>query len=134
MITADTSVVVPALLDWHDHHSLTRPATEDVDRLPAHVLAESYSVLTRLPHGLSLAPAVAAELLLEAFPGPPIVLDAEAHQELLRTLSGSGVRGGTVYDAVVAATAAGADAELLTLDGRAVATYRAVGVRFRAPA
>jgi predicted nucleic acid-binding protein len=134
LITADTSVVVPALLDWHEHHEIAHPATDGVTQLPTHVLAESYSVLTRLPHGLSLAPEVAAELLLEAFPGTPLVLAAVAHQGLLRELAGAGVRGGAVYDAVVAATAAAAGADLLTLDGRAVSTYRAVGVRFRAPA
>lgn len=133
LVTADTSVVVPALLDWHDHHGITRPATAGVDRLPGHVLAEAFSVLTRLPHGLSLAPGVATDLLLDAFPGPPLLLGADAHVRLLRSLGAAGIRGGAVYDGVVAATAAEADAELLTLDGRAAATYRSVGARFRAP-
>lgn len=132
-ITADTSVVIPALLDWHDQHSTARPATVGVDSLPGHVLAETFSVLTRLPHGLSLAPGDATELLLEAFPGPPFTLAADAHRELLRALSAAGLRGGAVYDGVVAATVARADAELLTLDARAAATYRAVGARFRVP-
>lgn len=133
MITADTSVVVPALLDWHDHHAVARPATADVDALPAHVLAETFSVLTRLPHGLSLTPADAADLVLDAFPGRPLTLSGDGHRRLLRALAAAGVRGGSIYDGVVAATAAEADAELLTLDGRAAATYRAVGSRFRAP-
>lgn len=133
MITADTSVVVPALLDWHDHHKIARPAIAGVDRLAGHVLAEAFSVLTRLPHGLALDPIDAADLLLEAFPGPPFVLNAESHVSMLRSLALGGIRGGTVYDGVVAATALLADAELISLDARAVATYRAVGVRFRRP-
>ncbi|WP_300007832.1 PIN domain-containing protein [Pseudonocardia sp.] len=133
MITADTSVVIPALLDWHDHHAVARPAMLGVDTLPAHVLGESFSVLTRLPHGLSLPPSDATELLLEAFPARALTLSADGHRELLRTLAVAGVRGGAIYDGVVAATAAEADADLLTLDGRAAATYRAVGARFRTP-
>jgi hypothetical protein len=132
-LTADTSVVVPALTDWHEHHAIARSATATVDRLPAHVLAESFSVLTRLPHGLALSPTDATGLLLRAFPGPPLTLDGEGHRSLLRQLATAGLRGGAVYDGLVAATAAGAAAELLTLDARAAGTYRAVGVRFRRP-
>lgn len=137
--TADTNVVVPALADWHEQHEPARAAIGGVDRLPAHVLAESFSVLTRLPHGLSLPPADAVDLLLAAFRGPPLTLDAEDHRKLLRQLGGAGLRGaglrgGAIYDAVVAATAAHASAELLTLDERAAATYRAVGADIRSPA
>jgi len=133
LVTADTSVVVPALADWHEHHDIARAATTDIDRLPAHVLAESFSVLTRLPHGLSLAPDDATSLLFGAFPGPPLTLHAEAYCTLLQQLGAAGIRGGAVYDGLVAASAAGASAELLTLDARATATYRAVGARFRSP-
>lgn len=131
--TADTSVVVPALADWHEHHDIARAATTGIDRLPAHVLAESFSVLTRLPHGLSLAPEAAASLLLGAFPGPPLSLHAEAYRTLLQQLGEAGIRGGAVYDGLVAASAVRASAELLTLDTRAAAAYRAVGARYRSP-
>lgn len=133
MLTADTSVVVPSLLDWHDHHAIARPATRDVRCLPAHLLAESFSVLTRLPHGLSLPPEVAAAVVLDAFPEPPLTLDGDATRDVLRTLGGAGIRGGAVYDALVGASAAHASAELITLDSRAAGTYRAIGVRFRVP-
>lgn len=133
LVTADTSVVVPAVLDWHEAHDVATAAIVEVVRLPAHVLVEAYSVLTRLPHGLGLAPPDASALLLDAFPGPALVLDAAANRALLETLAETGVRGGAVYDAVVGSTAAHASVELLTLDARAMATYRTVGVRVRLP-
>jgi predicted nucleic acid-binding protein len=129
--TADTSVVVPALTDWHEHHRVALAAIGDVRRLPAHVLVETYSVLTRLPHGLALVPADASQLLLDAFPEPALTLDAGAHLDLIETLVAAGIRGGQVYDAVVASTAARADAELLTLDSRAINTYRVLRTAFR---
>ena len=133
LVTADTSVVVPALLGWHEHHAMAGPAIADVQRLPGHVLAEAYSVLTRLPRGLSLAPSAAADLLLSAFPGEPLTLEGASYVRLLQELAAAGIRGGAIYDAVVAASATSESAELLTLDVRAAGTYRAVGARFRTP-
>lgn len=134
LVTADTSVVVPAVLDWHEAHDVASGAIVEVVQLPAHVLIEAFSVLTRLPHGLALAPPDASTLLLDAFPGPALVLEPAAYRALLETLAETGVRGGAVYDALVGSTAAHASAELLTLDARAMATYRAVGARARLPA
>src|SRR5687767_1073614 len=48
-LTADTCAVVAALSAWHEHHEPAAEALEDVSVLPAHVVLESYSVLTRLP-------------------------------------------------------------------------------------
>jgi predicted nucleic acid-binding protein len=42
-----------------------------------------------------------------------------------------GVSGGAVYDALIALTAAEHEAELLSLDGRAEATYRRCGANYR---
>lgn len=134
LVTADASVVVPALLDWHEAHDVAAAAIVEVVRLSAQVLVEAYSVLTRLPYGLALAPPDASALVRDAFPGPVLVLDATAHLALLELLALTGVRGGAVYDALVGWTAAHASAELLTLDARAMATYRAVGVSVRLPA
>ena len=46
-------------------------------------------------------------------------------------LADAGVAGGAVYDALVALAVREADAELLTRDARAAATYAALRVRFR---
>ncbi|MGV1007695.1 MAG: PIN domain-containing protein [Dermatophilaceae bacterium] len=48
--TCDTSVVVAAFLSWHEQHEQARQALlRDVTAVPAHVLAEAFNVLTRLP-------------------------------------------------------------------------------------
>ncbi|MEX2240756.1 MAG: PIN domain-containing protein [Burkholderiales bacterium] len=49
MIAADTSVVVAAFASWHEGHAAALRALGRGVRVPAHVLLESYSVLTRLP-------------------------------------------------------------------------------------
>ncbi|MBO0809481.1 MAG: PIN domain-containing protein [Actinobacteria bacterium] len=128
LVTADTSVVVPALVSWHEQHETARNAVIGVTRLPAHVLLETISVLTRLPHGLSVPTALAVGLLKEAFPAPPLLLDGPGHSDLLDMLAGNHVRGKTIFDAVIAAAARAAGAVLRTRDRRATEVYRAVGV------
>ena len=44
----DTSVLVPALVSWHEAHERARAAIREVSCVPAQVLVECYSVLTRL--------------------------------------------------------------------------------------
>lgn len=127
MIAADTSAVVPALSSWHEHHEQARLVLARRPRLVAHVAVETYAVLTRLPGGRRLVPAVAQALLEENFREPLLGLSPEAHRELLASLGRSGVRGGATYDALVGATAARAGATLVTLDQRALGTYRWVG-------
>jgi toxin FitB len=91
-------------------------------------LAETYSVLTRLPGDLRLEPADAARLLDERF-AKPLVLGARPSARLPRTLSRLGISGGAVYDALVALAAVEHDVDLATRDLRAKATYEAVGAR-----
>jgi len=118
-LAIDTSVAIPLLVQTHQAHA-------DVVRwwggrdlaLSGHALAETYSVLTRLPGDLRLTPADAAHLLHERSSG-----------SLPTLLSRLDVAGGAVYDAMVALAAAEHDAELATRDARAKATYEAVGVR-----
>jgi predicted nucleic acid-binding protein len=52
---------------------------------------------------------------------------------LLTLIATAGIRGGQVYDALVAATAKQANALLLTLNNRARSTYRLIGVNFQIP-
>jgi hypothetical protein len=49
----------------------------------------------------------------------------------VRSLHERGITGGAVYDGLVAMSAAAHGATLLTLDRRAVPTYRRSGVRHR---
>lgn len=95
--------------------------------LSGHALAETYSVLTRLPGELRLAPADAARLLGVRF-GPAIHPRARTLSGLTALLGERGIAGGAVYDALVACAARDHGATLATRDARAAATYEAVGV------
>jgi predicted nucleic acid-binding protein len=130
-VTADTSVVVAALSRWHRHYEAAAEALDGVDALPAHVLAESYAVLTRLPGGLAVPPEAAVTVLTSRFGGEPIQLTAAERRTLLSTLAAAGVGGGASYDGLVALEARAHDQVLLTRDSRAQDTYRRLGVVFR---
>jgi len=130
LLTADTSVVVPFLAAWHPRHSALRNSMVPVTRLPGHVLAESMSSLTRMPSGFAVSAEWAAEALLNAFRGDPLVLAGEDYRALVEILGDYRVTGGAVYDALVATTAKLADARLLTRDRRAERTYRSIGVDY----
>ncbi len=97
--------------------------------LAAHSALESYSVLTRLPGDARLAPADAVHLLDVRF-GRPVVLPDRRAADLVAELADLGIAGGAVYDALIAATAATADATLLTRDIRAAATYQRVDAAY----
>ena len=128
-LAIDTSVAIPLLVQPHRAHA-------DVVRwwngrdlaLSGHAIAETYSVLTRLPGDLRLAPADAAHLLQQRF-AEPFVLGARSSSTLPALLSRLEIAGGAVYDAMVAMAAAEHGAELATRDARAKTTYEAVGVR-----
>lgn len=128
LVTADTSVVVPSLTDWHEHHEVALEAVESVTRLPAHVLFETVSVLTRLPGGLAQPLRVAFDVLSEAFPDEPLTPAASAHVAIIASLAGADLSGGAVYDGLVGGTARYWDARLLSLDRRARRVYHAIGV------
>lgn len=126
-LALDTSVAVPLLVQTHRAHTtVVRWWSGREIVLSGHALAETYSVLTRLPGDLRLAPDDAARLLGERF-GEPLLLSAEVARSLPRVLARQGIAGGAVYDALVALVAAEHGAELATRDARAKATYEAVG-------
>lgn len=131
MIAIDTSLVVALFASWHEAHDAARAAVPDEAYLPAHVLLESYSVLTRLPPP-HRAPAVLVEAFLERrFERKLLTLPEKAYRSLVKSFLDRGISGGAVYDALIAATARQAGATLLTRDRRAASTYEAVGVSFR---
>ncbi len=101
-----------------------------MDVLPAHVLIETYSVLTRLPSGLAVVPALAAEVLTSRFRQPPLRLGDAERRGALQTLAAAGVFGGASYDGLVAIEANAHSHTLLTLDERAQLTYRRLGADF----
>jgi predicted nucleic acid-binding protein len=130
VIAVDTSVVVAAFASWHEGHAAALGALRRKVRLPAQVLIETYSVLTRLPPPHRAAAPLVESYLAERFPGAPLTLPGHAHRALLSAAASAGLAGGAIYDALIAATARHAAALLLTRDRRAVATYERIGVRY----
>jgi toxin FitB len=121
----DTSVVVAALLGWHEDHEVARIALERslvAERLvlPAPVLVEAYAVMTRLPSPHRLSPADAAALLRETFAGAiPVALDGSKVWQLIDDLESGQVAGGRSYDGHILACARKAGAtRLLTFSDR----------------
>jgi toxin FitB len=128
-VAVDTSVAVPLLVRSHrEHAAVVRWWRGQEVALSGHALAETYSVLTRLPGDARLAPADAATLLQVRF-AAPLVISAARARKLPDTLSRLGVAGGAVYDALVALAAKEHRTVLATRDARARATYDLVGVK-----
>ena len=127
-VAVDTSVAVPLLVrSHHDHAGVVRWWGGQEVALSGHALAETYSVLTRLPGDARLAPADAARLMNARF-AAPLMLSRPLARKLPDTLSRLGLAGGAVYDALVALAAKEHGATLATRDARARGTYDAVGV------
>jgi toxin FitB len=127
-VALDTSVAVPLLVQTHRAHAEVVRWWNDRDvALSGHALAETYSVLTRLPGDLRLAPVDAARLIDERF-SQPLLLGSETAGRLPDVLSRLGIAGSAVYDALVALAAAEHGVHLATRDARARLTYETVGV------
>ncbi|MDQ2678367.1 MAG: type II toxin-antitoxin system VapC family toxin [Actinomycetota bacterium] len=130
MTALDTSVSIPALVSWHEAHDQTRLRAAGA-HIPAHGLAETYSVLTRLPSPHRLDAAIAAPLVRGWFPSDRILATPAALQRrLVELLAASGLEGGATYDGLVGLTARHHGHVLLTRDRRAATTYEALDVKF----
>ena len=129
MIAVDTSIVVAAFASWHEGHRTAAAALARKPRAPAHVLIESYSVLTRLPAPHRAPAPIVAEFLSAVFKELPLLLPARDQQLLIREAVAAGLSGGSIYDALIGATARHAGAQLLTRDRRALTVYQTLGVR-----
>lgn len=127
---ADSSVAIAALLDGHPAHDAAADALAACTATIAHVAAETYSVLTRLPPPNRADARTTADVLGERLPATFVTLSAEDHAKAATRLAAAGIAGGSTYDGLIALTALEHDLELLTRDERAVRSYRALGVRF----
>jgi len=126
---ADTSLVIAAFASWHESHEAARRALDGGLRLMEHCALETYSVLTRLPPPHRTSGEVVREFLTARFPEPWLRMNEQAYKDFILGLPDRGVTGGAAYDALVAATAAGCDAELVTCDRRALPVYERYGLR-----
>jgi len=128
-LALDTSVAVPLLVQTHRaHDAVVRWWDGRELALSGHAVAETYSVLTRLPGDLRVAPADAARLLRARF-AAHLQLKPRTAARLPELFAELGIAGGAVYDALVALVAVEHDVVLATRDGRATATYQAIGAR-----
>lgn len=123
----DTSVAIPLLVQTHVSHAEVVGwwGGREV-ALSGHALAETYSVLTRLPGSLRLTPTDAAGLIYDRF-AAPLLLGKRTSQRLPAMFSKLGIAGGAVYDALVGLAAVENGARLATRDNRARQTYEIVG-------
>lgn len=129
MIAPDSSVAIAAAAPWHvAHEAAVAALAGDRSSLIAHVAYETTAAMSRLPEGQRLGPAVVLEWLERRFPDRWLVLPAVASRHALRTAVGHGIRGGALYDALIAATAAHHKHTLISADRRAVPVYAAFGL------
>lgn len=127
-VLVDTSVAVALSVADHEHHATVLRALDGKRLgLAGHAAFETFSVLTRLPPPARRSPAVVVRVLRENFPASRF-LAADAAAALLDRLADAEVAGGSVYDALVGAAATEHGLRLVTLDRRALDTYRALGV------
>jgi predicted nucleic acid-binding protein len=130
VIAPDSSVTIAAAAPWHvAHNAAVAALAAGEPSLIAHVAFETTAALSRMPEGQRLAPAVVMEWLDIRFRSRWIALPAVATRRALRTAVEHGIRGGALYDALIAATARHHDHTLLTADRRAAPAYAALGIR-----
>lgn len=124
----DSSVAIPLLVHTHDDHPLVEAwARRRSLVLTSHSLAETYSVLTRLPDGIRVSPEDAVLLLRRGF-AAPLLIKPKTARDLAAVLAAHGIAGGAVYDALVGLAVIGSGGMLATRDARALGTYQALGV------
>lgn len=127
-VLLDTSAAVAFCVADHADHQRTFEALHGRRLgLAGHAAFETFSVLTRLPPPARRPAPVVLRLLATNFPETGF-LSAEGAQHLVAELSGGEIAGGSVYDALVGAAAREHRRRLVTLDRRALETYRVLGV------
>jgi predicted nucleic acid-binding protein len=112
-VFCDTNVLVAAFVANHPHHSAARPVIERVKAgtdegfIATHSIAETYSVLTRLPGSSQMPPSVAWQLITENVLGcfTAIPLSKSDYQKCIANAVSQNVVGGKIYDALLLAAA-----------------------------
>jgi toxin FitB len=130
-LAVDTSIAIAAILADHEAHEVAEAGLSESTTTIAHVAAETYSVLTRLPPPLRLMATDAASIIDARLPRRRVTLTAEHHAKAMGRLARAGISGGATYDGLIALTALEEDLELLSRDRRATRTYQALDVRFQ---
>jgi predicted nucleic acid-binding protein len=119
--------MVAAISPWHLQNQPARVAIDeqrDLGRtiaIPAPALAETYSVLTRLPLPHRLAPDIAWQLIEENYlrDGQLVSLSADGYLRVVRRAARDGHTGGRIHDLVIAECARDCHAKaLLTFNSK----------------
>jgi predicted nucleic acid-binding protein len=119
MTAADATVLVAAIVGWHERH---RPATAAIEAalarkslvIPAPALLESYAILTRLPAQHRLTHADAFHLLRSSFSAARVTAARTRDAwSALRRWSVAGIGGSDAFDASVVEIARDAGAKTL---------------------
>jgi predicted nucleic acid-binding protein len=128
LIAPDSSVLIAAFASYHAAHEPAIAAVGNSPRLIVHVAFETSSVLSRMPKEQRMEASFVLDALEREFPDPWLALDQAAQRSCLRRAVDAGLRGGALYDALIAATAREHGATLLSADRRAREAYEAIGV------
>jgi predicted nucleic acid-binding protein len=129
VITPDSSITIAAAAPWHvAHEDATAALRAQRCALIAHVAFETTAAMSRMPEGQRVAPAVVLEWLERRFQAGWLALPAGAARRSLRFAVERGIRGGALYDALIAATAAHHRHTLVSADRRAAPVYEAFAV------
>jgi predicted nucleic acid-binding protein len=115
----DTSVFVAALMESHVQHAPALTVLRFVIEkrhqgfTAAHALAETYSVITRLPLSPRVPPGEAFRLMEEnIFPHFTLLaLAPDDYPRLVREVAAEAIAGGMIYDALILACAVKARAD-----------------------
>lgn len=126
-MVGDSSVLVPAFAPWHERHVDANAALDEMPSVIGHAALETFSVLTRLPESIRAPGPLVADWLEREFGDRWLALPETEMARLPGWLAQAGIDGGAVYDALIARTAAHADATLVSLDRRAADNYRRCG-------
>jgi predicted nucleic acid-binding protein len=140
-VGVDTSCLVPLISSWHEYHEPTVSALESLRTttdlvVAAHSLLECFAVLTRLPERIRITSREALQRLNENFASnfQVIGIDPDACWSAIRHLSDRDLRGGLVYDAIIAYSCARAGATmLLTWDVQDFMRVAPPGLRIQDP-
>ena len=119
LVAADASVLVAAVVSWHERHRAAASAVEAALArrtlvLPSTVIVDAYAILTRLPAQHRLAHADAFHLLRSSF-GTARVAGPRTRDawSMLRRFSVAPIGGSDVYDAQLVEIAKDAGAKTL---------------------
>ena len=123
----DTSALVAALIEDHEHHELARGHARNIRRVPAIVLAETYAQLRRTFR----QPAVVVTSLLQPWwADPKGVIDTSGTSVVAVMARAAELDlGGNIHDALVAQVCVEQQVPLVTLDRRQHTVALAFGAR-----